>query len=494
MRTRPILTLLSTVVITTVAAVSVPATVTYAGDSSPGIRAHNKKSSNGVYVVRMVGDPAAAYTGKVRGYAATKPAEGEKLDASRPEVEGYRSYLESQHDATVAKVGGRKIYSYGLVFNGFAAELTEKQAQKLASMPGVLAVIEDELREADTSTTPAFLGLSARDGLWDKLDGPRDAGEGVVVGIIDSGIWPENKSFANDDDNKDKDRGHHYGNRQIRGWSGTCVDGEQFVGKKACNGKIIGARYFNEAWGGDAGIDAEKPWEFNSPRDYDGHGTHTAATSAGNYRTKVTGPAAVYGRVSGMAPGAKIATYKALWATETGSTANGFTSDLVAAIDQAVADGVDVINYSISGTSTSFRDPVEIAFLFAADAGVFVAASAGNSGPASSTVAHPSPWITTVAAGTHNRAAIGTVTFGNGSTYTGAGLAAAVTAALVDSTAAGAAGARPPRSACASPPAGMAAPPHSTQPRWPARSWSATAAPTTVSTRVSPCRKPVASA
>ena len=75
----------------------------------------------------------------------------------------------------------------------------------------------------------------------------------------------------------------------------------------------------------------------------------------------------------------------------------------MAAIDQAVADGVDVINYSISGTTTNFRDPVEIAFLFAADAGVFVAASAGNSGPTVGTVAHPSPWITTVAAGTHNR-------------------------------------------------------------------------------------------
>ena len=447
MRNRPILTLLSTAVITAVAAVSVPTTVSYAGDSAPGIRANNKKSGNGVYVVRMADEPAAAYTGKVRGYAATKPADGEKLDVSRPEVEGYRSYLKSRHDEAVAKVGGRKIYSYGLVFNGFAAELTEKQAQKLASMPGVLAVMKDELRQADTSSTPAFLGLSDRDGLWDELDGPRDAGEGVVVGIIDSGIWPENASFASDDerdhgDDRDQGHGNAYGNRHVRGWSGTCVSGEEFDGKKACNGKIIGARYFNEAWGGDAGIDAEKPWEFNSPRDYDGHGTHTAATAAGNYRTKVSGPAAAYGRVSGMAPGAKIASYKALWANESASTANGFTSDLVAAIDQAVADGVDVINYSVSGTLTNFRDPVEIAFLYAADAGVFVAASAGNSGPTSSTVAHPSPWVTTVAAGTHNRSAVGTVTLGNGSTYTGVGLATtAVTAPLIDSISAGAAGA-----------------------------------------------------
>ena len=106
-----------------------------------------------------------------------------------------------------------------------------------------------------------------------------------------------------------------------------------------------------------------------------------------------------------------------------GATASGFTSDLVAAIDQAVADGVDVINYSISGTLTNFLDPAEVSFLFAADAGVFVAASAGNSGPAASTVAHPSPWISTVAA-EHNRGVSGSVMLGNGTTFNGASVAA----------------------------------------------------------------------
>ena len=111
----------------------------------------------------------------------------------------------------------------------------------------------------------------------------------------------------------------------------------------------------------------------------------------------------------------------------------------MAAIDQAVADGVDVINYSISGTLTNFRDPVEISFMYAAAAGIFVAQSAGNSGPATSTVAHPSPWTTTVAAGTHNRSGSGSVTLGNGATYSGASLATAVgPAPLIDSTAAGA--------------------------------------------------------
>jgi hypothetical protein len=119
-------------------------------------------------------------------------------------------------------------------------------------------------------------------------------------------------------------------------------------------------------------------------------------------------------------------------------------SDSVAAIDQAVADGVDVINYSISGTQTNFRDAVEIAFLFAADAGVFVATSAGNSGPGSSTVAHPSPWVTTVAAAAHNRDGRGAVTLGNGASYNGASAAAALSStALIAATAAGKAGADP---------------------------------------------------
>src|SRR6185312_8848310 len=123
--------------------------------------------------------------------------------------------------------------------------------------------------------------------------------------------------------------------------------------------------WFDAGQGGDKQVNADKPWEFNSARDYNGHGTHTSSTAGGNHGVPTTGPASVFGTISGMAPRARIAMYKALWSTQDASTASGSTPDLVAAIDTAVADGVDVINYSISGTSTNFLDPVEVACLFA---------------------------------------------------------------------------------------------------------------------------------
>jgi hypothetical protein len=407
------------------------------------------QASTKSYIVQMLDFPVVSYTGGTQGLAATKPAKGQKIDPNSANVRRYFDHLVAKHDAALEKAGGaKKLYSYGYTFNGFAAELTEGQAEMLEGMKGVVAVVENELQTVDTSSTPTFLGLDAPGGLWSQLGGTgvpsasnapqtRGAGEGIVIGIIDSGIWPENPSFSDRND-----RGQLV-YRQLPGWHGKCTPGENF-NASMCSQKLIGGQWFNASWGGDAAVEAQRPWEFMSVRDYNGHGTHTASTSGGNNGVQTNGPAAVFGKVSGIAPRARIAAYKALWSTQDASTASGFTGDLVAAIDQAVADGVDVINYSISGTTSNFLDPAEIAFLFAADAGVFVAASAGNSGPTTGTVAHPSPWITTVAAGTHNRSGAGSVTLGNGATYTGASVATAVgPAPLIDSTAAGKAGADP---------------------------------------------------
>ncbi len=368
------------------------------------------------YIVQLKEPPVATYNGGISGHAATRPARGNKIDTDSAAVANYRGHLRERQDAALKNAGGAKLLrNYSYVFNGFAAQMTEAQAQKLAATPGVLSVSEDVKRTADTSSTPTFLGLTGRDGFWRENEAK---GENVIIGVIDSGIWPEHPSFA------DGKRGEPDYDR-VRGWKGTCISGDQFTANN-CNRKLIGARYYNEGFGGDDGIRALFPYEFVSPRDFDGHGTHTSSTAGGNEGVPATGPAAVFGKINGIAPRARIAMYKALWHDNDTATSSGYTSDLVAAIDDAVADGVDVINYSISGTSTNFLDPVELAFLSAADAGVFVAASAGNSGPTTSTVAHPSPWITTVAAGTHNRDGAGSATLGNGVVLSGASVAAAV--------------------------------------------------------------------
>jgi Subtilase family/Fibronectin type-III domain/Peptidase inhibitor I9/PA domain len=388
------------------------------------------------YIVQLSEPAVAAYDGGVAGHSATRLAKGSKLDVAHPDVVRYRGHLVARQDALLKEVGGaHKSRSYTYVFNGFAAELTDAQADKLANTAGVLAVSKDERRKLDTVSTPTFLGLTGRDGFWKDL---HSKGENVVIGIVDSGIWPQHPSFS---DRERQDENEDLAYAPIRGWNGTCITGEQFTAAD-CNRKLIGARYYNEGFGGDAGIKATFPYEFNSPRDFGGHGTHTASTAGGNARVPATGAAAVFGKISGIAPRARIAVYKVCWGESADPNAGCQNSDSVQAIDDAVADGVDVINFSISGTSTNFRDPVEIAFLFAADAGVFVAASAGNSGPTASTVAHPSPWLTTVAAGTHNRDSTGSVTLGNGVTYNGPSAGAAVpSAALINSTAAGLPGA-----------------------------------------------------
>ena len=406
------------------------------GENATGKPRH--APANKLYIVHMADNPVVAYNGEIAGYAATKPRKGAKIDPNDSKVVRYASYLDSRHDAAVAGVGGRKVYSYRYAFNGFAAELDDAQAQKLLELPGVLAVQKDEVYARDTATTPGFLGLSGPTGFWNT----KAKGENVIIGMVDTGIWPEHPSFS--------DRGGTNGNgtqdgkldyQQIPGWHGRCVPGAEFNASN-CNQKLIGAQYFNAGWGGNAGISSLFPYEYNSPRDADGHGTHTSSTAGGNVNVAATGPAAVFGSINGIAPRARISTYKVCWGR--GDEGGCFGSDSVAAIDQAVADGVDVINFSISGTTTNFRDAVEIAFLFAADAGVFVSASAGNSGPTTRTVAHPGPWLTTVAAGTHNRDGRGSVTLGNSVTYNGGSVATALAATpLVDSTAAGLAGANP---------------------------------------------------
>ena len=371
------------------------------------------------YIVQMEGLPVVAYEGGKVGLEATKPARGEKIDPKDAKVKRYVDHLEAKHDASLTKVKGKnqKVYSYVFSFNGYAADLTAAQLAGVKAQSDVIQVWENEEHFAETSTTPDFLGLTAEGGLWDM----GVSGEDVIIGIVDSGIWPESLSFTDRTGTNPNGKGGKLGYQQIPGWNGKCTPGEGF-NASMCNQKLIGAQYFNAGYGGNAGINTSRPWEFNSVRDYNGHGTHTASTAGGNAGVMAEAYGIDLGAINGMAPRARISAYKALWSNEDGSQASGNTTDLVAAIDQAVADGVDVINYSISGSRTSVSNAVEIAFLFATDAGVFVATSAGNSGPGASTVAHNAPWTTTVAAGTHDRYYAGTVTLGNTDVYGGASI------------------------------------------------------------------------
>ena len=372
-----------------------------------------------IYLARLIDEPVVAYEGNIKGLQATKPTKGEKINPNSPKVQKYVQYLDAQHNAALDKVGARdkKVYDYRYSFNGFAARLTPAQVVALQAQPEVLGVWADEIVEVDTVTTPDFLGLTEQGGLWDM----GVTGEDVIIGLVDSGIWPESMSFSDRTGTNPNGKDGKLSYQQIPGWHGKCTPGEEFNASD-CNQKLIGAQYFNAGYGGDDGIDADRPWEFNSPRDYNGHGTHTASTAGGNSGVPAEVSGIDLGAISGMAPRARIAVYKACWSTEDGSTASCPSSDTTAAIDQAVADGVDVINYSIGGSTTLMNSAVGISFLYAADAGVFVASSAGNSGPGASTVAHNTPWQTTVAAGTHDRYYRGTVYLGDGSSYDGASI------------------------------------------------------------------------
>jgi subtilisin family serine protease len=372
--------------------------------------------TTGNYIVTLADLPAAAYAGTIPGLARTRPAEGENFAATSAATARYRTFLEDKHSRLLQRVGAAAAYhDYTVAFNGFAAHLTGRQAQALAKLPGVLAVQEDALRQPDTDLSPDFLGVTGRRGMWAKVGGRSVAGKGVIVGVIDTGIWPESRSFAG---KRTIRRPHARPVHGIRArWTGRCETGERFV-RRDCNRKLIGARYFVEGFG-EENVDES---DYISPRDGDGHGSHTASTAAGNRVRRVVVDGTRFGTVSGMAPAAKVAAYKVCW---TGSVerevADGCAdSDSVAAIDQAVIDGVDVINYSIgAGSETSVIDPVEIAFMFAATAGVYNAASAGNSGPGESTLDHPSPWVSTTAAGTH-RIAEKKLVLGNGRQFIGA--------------------------------------------------------------------------
>lgn len=384
------------------------------------------------YIVQLAAAPAASYTGGIAGLKATKPAAGQRLDAAQAQVQTYQSYLAGQQQQVLNLVPeAQPIHQYSLVFNGFSAMLTDAEVRALKKDSSVVAIRVDQPHELTTNYTPGFLKLDVPDGIWAKAGGQNAAGEDIIIGVVDSGVWPENPAFADRVDENgtatfSTEGSEAYGPAPAK-WKGTCQAGEGFS-LSNCNNKLIGAQYFDATYRSLIAQGLYSPhWsDYVSPRDNGGHGTHTATTAGGNAKVDTTVAGVSMGQASGIAPRARIAAYKVCWSYKDPANLalpknSCFTGDNVAAIEKAVADGVDVINYSISGSQTTVNDPVELAFLGAANAGVYVAASAGNSGPGNA-VAHLGPWLTTVGASTHDRFNAATLVLDNGASYQGGSL------------------------------------------------------------------------
>lgn len=341
-----------------------------------------------------------SYDGSIAGLAATSPAvTGQPLDLNSPAARAYLAYLNSQLDASIASLRAlvptaTVLYRYDLILGGFAVRVPVASLDQLSRVTNLRAVLPDEIQQLNTYGTPEFIGATSA---WAQSGNGTSAGEGVVVGILDSGIWPEHPSFADPDP-----LGKPYAPPPTSWTSDVCDFGRSggpLDAPFSCNNKLISAQRFMGIYELFAGL---QPYEFRSARDDDGHGTHTAGTAAGNAGAPADVGILDFGTMAGIAPRAHVAAYKVCG--ELGC----YSTDSAAAIQQAIIDGVDVLNFSISGGANPYSDVVALAFLDAYNAGVFVAASGGNSGPGANTVNHRGGWITTVAASTSNQAPLAT--------------------------------------------------------------------------------------
>ncbi|RLN25460.1 hypothetical protein C2845_PM07G26570 [Panicum miliaceum] len=301
----------------------------------------------------------------------------------------------SHHDVLATVLGSKDdslasmVHNYKHGFSGFAAMLTQDQAEQLAELPEVISVQRSRRYTTTTTRSWDFLGLGLNYQMPSELLHRSRYGEDIIIGVIDTGIWPESRSFS--------DEG--YGPVPSR-WKGVCQVGEGW-GSDNCSRKIIGARFYS------AGVDEEDlKMDFLSPRDKDGHGTHTASTAAGSVVEAASFHGLAAGVARGGAPRARIAVYKSVWPSAAGLRA-GTTATVLAAIDDAIHDGVDVLSLSLVAEENSFGA------LHAVQKGITVVYAAGNLGPAPQVVSNPAPWVITVAASKIDRSFPTVITLGN---------------------------------------------------------------------------------
>ncbi len=361
----------------------------------------------GTYIVMFGEAPLASYDGLTPGLPSATKRGAEtahrRLDVKSAESERYVGYLQARQRELEAQIsataGGRELQVRQRMqhaVNAIVVDLSPAEAADVARLPGVRFV---EAYREDVQDTEVGPGLIGAPGVWDgsfrDAGGPYQ-GEGVVLGIIDSGINFGSPSFAA----LGPVDGYAHVNPLGTGtFLGTCAPGGVDEGR--CNDKLIGGYDFVcQAPGNTCGTANVR--EEPGFGDTNGHGSHTASTAGGNHRDVVYSGAQV--RISGVAPRASIVAFDACY-TNT-ATGQGLCPNVstLASINQAVADGVvDVINYSIGGGTSPWTDAISQAFLSAVDAGIYVAASAGNSGPGPNTMGHLQPWVANTAASQHGR-------------------------------------------------------------------------------------------
>ncbi|KAJ6311826.1 hypothetical protein OIU77_013555 [Salix suchowensis] len=278
------------------------------------------------------------------------------------------------------------LHSFKRTFNGFVVKLSEGEVEKLAAMSSVISVFPNRKKKLQTTRS------------WDFMGFPQEVQRtnvesNIIVGMLDTGIWPESESF--------NDAG--FGPPPIK-WKGSCQVSSNF----SCNNKIIGAKYYRSD-----GIFYQS--DVKSPRDSHGHGTHTASTAAGGSVSMASLYGLAMGTARGGVPSARIAVYKVCWLD------GCWDADILAAFDDAIADGVDIISISIgySEPIDYFDDSIAIGAFHAIKYGILTSNSGGNAGPELATISNISPWSLSVAASTIDRKFLTKVLLGNNKAYEG---------------------------------------------------------------------------
>ncbi|KAG6510325.1 hypothetical protein ZIOFF_028335 [Zingiber officinale] len=322
--------------------------------------------------------------------------------------------LKQNHQMLAAVHGGRleeaqesHVYSYSNAFRGFAAKLSEEQASKMAEMPNVVSVFPNLKRNLHTTHSWDFIGLGTNEEM--EIPGFSTKNQdNVIVGFIDTGIWPESPSFSD------------VGMPPVPSrWKGECQIGESFT-NSSCNKKVIGARYYLGGYDAEEGshgdfVKEDNAVKLKSPRDSSGHGSHTASTAAGRYVSDMNYNGLGAGGARGGAPMARIAVYKTCWAS------GCYDADLLAAFDDAIQDGVDIISVSLGPNSPQgdyFNDAISIGSFHATSHGVLVVSSVGNVGTRGSAT-NLAPWILTVAASSTDRDFVSSIQLGNRKKFMG---------------------------------------------------------------------------